>query len=224
MPFFISEKNMVFPHPFLADEDGFLAMCDDLSIDRLLMAYSFGIFPWHIQGQPMWWFYTHPRCILRPEKIRIRKSMRPYFNQNKYRVTYDTNFKSVIDNCQQISRKGQEGTWIIEPLKKSFIQLHEMGYAHSVEVWEEEELVGGLYGLVLGKIFFGESMFAKKSNASKFALISLCNHLQDKQFRMIDCQQVTKHIMSMGAEVLSKEAFFKEINQNLLRKTKPGKW
>ena len=224
MPFFIPDHFMAFPHPYLADEDGFLAMCDDLSVRRLLMAYGFGIFPWHIEGQPMWWFYTHPRCILKPSKVKIQKSMRPYFNQAKYRVSYDTHFTAVINHREQITRKGQAGTWIIEPLKKSFIELHEMGYAHSVEVWEGNELVGGLYGLVIGKVFFGESMFAKRSNASKFALISLCQLLESKDFELIDCQQVTNHIMSMGAEIKSKEEFFEVMNRNLLRDTNLGKW
>jgi len=224
MPFFIPDHFMAFPHPYLADEDGFLAMCDDLSVERLLLAYRFGIFPWHIEGQPMWWFYTHPRCILRLSQVKVSKSMRPYFNQNKYQVTYDQAFEQVINNCEQISRKGQSGTWIIPKLKKSFIELHEMGYAHSVEVWEGDDLVGGLYGLAIGKIFFGESMFAKKSNASKFGLISLCQFLLTREFELIDCQQVTNHILSLGAETMSKEEFFEVIKGNLMKETDVGKW
>ena len=224
MPFYIPKHYPFFPHPLLADDYGFLAQCDDLSPERLLLAYHFGIFPWYMENQPLWWFYTHPRCVLFPEKVKVSKSMRPYFNQSKYHVTYDTCFEEVINACQSIKRKDQESTWLIPELKRSMINLHQMGYAHSVEVWEEGELVGGLYGLALGKIFFGDSMFAKKSNASKFGLISLCQLLISKGFAMIDCQQETDHIMSMGAEIISKELFYDHIRSNLLEITENKPW
>ena len=215
---------MFFPHPYLADGDGFLAMCDDISVERLLLAYQFGIFPWYIEGQPMWWFYTYPRCVLLPSQVKISKSMRSYFNQNKFTVTFDTHFDTIISNCQQVSRKGQSGTWITEDLKVSFNKLHKLGYAHSVEVWENDKLVGGLYGMALGKIFFGESMFAKKSNASKFALIYLCHILEEKGFRLIDCQQVTNHILRLGATTYSKEEFYTCLQENLKERNNLERW
>jgi leucyl/phenylalanyl-tRNA--protein transferase len=150
--------------------------------------------------------------------------MRSYLNQEKYTISYDQSFSDVITACQSINRKGQDSTWIIPELKSSMIELHEMGYAHSVEVWDGDDLVGGLYGLALGRMFFGESMFARKSNASKFALIKLCQRLTKEGFTMIDCQQETAHTISMGAEMLSKESFYKVIKNNLLENTRVGKW
>lgn len=224
MPFYIPNHYQFFPHPLLADEYGFLAQCDDLSPERLLLAYQFGIFPWYMPDQPLWWFFTHPRCVLFPKKVKVAKSMRSYINQNKYQVSYDTCFEEVITACQSIKRKEQGNTWIIPELKSSFIRLHEMGYAHSVEVWDGEELVGGLYGLALGDIFYGESMFARKTNASKFGLIKLCEYLDDQGYQIIDCQQETDHLKRMGAEVLSKGIFYQIIKQNLLIETIPQKW
>lgn len=224
MPFYIPNHYPFFPHPLLADEYGFIAQCDDLSPQRLLLAYHFGIFPWYMEGQPMWWFFTHPRCVLYPEKIKVAKSMRSYINQERFTVSFDRCFEEVISACQSIDRKDQDSTWIIPELKSSMIKLHEMGYAHSVEVWDGEELVGGLYGLALGKIFFGESMFARKSNASKFALIKLSQRLVKAGFTLIDCQQETAHIVSMGAEMISKESFYSIIRTNLLEQTKAAKW
>lgn len=224
MPFYIPNHYYFFPHPLLADDYGFIAQCDDLTPERLLLAYHFGIFPWYMEGQPLWWFFTHPRCVLFPDKVKIAKSMRSYINQEKYTVTFDTCFERVITNCQTIKRADEASTWLIPELKESMIELHYMGYAHSVEVWEGNELVGGLYGLALGKIFYGDSMFSKKSNASKFALIKLCQYLSKKGFTLIDCQQETDHIMSMGAEILSKNKFYDYIKMNLLEPTEANSW
>ena len=211
---------MIFPHPFQAESDGLLAYGGDLSASTLLTAYQWGIFPWYSHPPILWWF-TSPRCVLKPENVKISKSMRSYFNQNKFRTTIDTCFEEVISSCAKVKRRGQETTWIGDDIKEAFMHLHGLGYAHSLEVWDDEKLVGGLYGIALGKIFFGESMFSLATNASKFGLISLCQVLQTKGFHLIDCQQVTSHLMSMGAEEMKKEEFLKYLRQNMIE---PNKW
>jgi leucyl/phenylalanyl-tRNA--protein transferase len=150
--------------------------------------------------------------------------MRPYFNQNKFKVTWDQNFEDVIKNCQKIDREDQPGTWITSKMLAAYIQLHKKGYAHSVEVWLENELVGGLYGISLGKVFFGESMFAKVSNASKFGFISLVNQLKQKGFLLIDCQQETKHLESLGANAIKRKDFIDILNDNNIEETYIGSW
>ena len=196
-----------------ADDDGLLAIGGDLTVERLLLAYRYGIFPWYNEPPVMWW-WTHPRCILYPAKVKVSKSMRSYFNQEKYSVSYNQAFDSVITACATHDRPKQMGTWINEGIIDAYIALHELGYAHSVEVWRDEELVGGLYGIGLGDIFFGESMFANASNASKFGFISLCRKLDEIGIKLVDCQQETNHLMSMGAELMSKEEFWKYISVN----------
>ncbi len=224
MAFALPEEVDFFPHPLLVDDDGLLAMGSSLDTDTLLLAYQFGIFPWTSAGQPLFWWYTHPRCVMYPDKLKVSKSMRPYLNSDKYHCTMDTAFKAVIEACRNQSRPGQEGTWLFDELQNVMCQLHEMGHAHSVEVWEGEELVGGLYGLAFGDIFFGESMFARKSNTSKLGFIRLVGHLKANGYKLIDCQQETAHIMSLGAELMSKEAFFSTLKKNILAPRKPGKW
>lgn len=204
---------MYFPHPLSADQDGLLAIGGDLSPERLLLGYRYGIFPWFNELPVMWW-WTHPRCILYTDKVKIAKSMRPYFNQEKFKISYNQNFAEVMRTCASINRADQMGTWINEDMVDAYQQLHQLGYAHSIEVWQENELVGGLYGIGLGKIFYGESMFAKTNNASKFALISLCKRLSTLGIEVIDCQQETAHLKSLGAEMVSKETFWKMIVAN----------
>ena len=204
---------MYFPHPLSADHDGLLAIGGDLTVERLLLSYRYGIFPWYNDPPVMWW-WTYPRCILYPSKVKVSKSMRPYFNQEKYTVSYNTAFESVISACATLDRPEQMGTWINKDIIASYVALHELGYAHSVEVWKGEELVGGLYGIGMGNIFYGESMFANATNASKFGFISLCRKLEDIGIELIDCQQETPHLLSMGAEMMSKEAFWDKISAN----------
>lgn len=224
MPFFISSHIDIFPHPYLADADGFLAICNDLSPRRMLLAYQFGIFPWYSEGTPVYWFFTSPRCVLKPAEVKISKSMRSYFNQEKFQLSFDTVFHDVLIQCRDIPRHGQAGTWLTEDLMQSLLQLHAMGYAHSVEVWENGQLVGGLYGMAIGKIFYGESMFAHKANASKFGFISLCQALEQRGFQLIDCQQETQHLLSMGAYTIPKEAFLAELKANIFRTTQNHSW
>lgn len=204
-----------FPHPNSANEDGLLAVGGDLNPDRLLLAYQCGIFPWYNEDPILWWF-THPRCVLFPSKIKVAKSMNSYFNQKKFKVSYNCCFDQVIRNCQSTDRPEQEGTWINNDIIASYTQLHKQGYAHSVEVWSDKELVGGLYGIAIGKIFYGESMFSFANNASKFGFISLVRLLQLKKFKLIDCQQETQHLKSMGAELISKDSFWRYLKNNML--------
>ena len=224
MAYFLPPGVEFFPHPLKTDEDGLLAMGASIDADTLLLAYQFGIFPWSNEGEPTFWYYTHPRCVLYPTDVRVTKSMRPYLNGNRFRWSLDTAFPQVIRNCKQIKRNGQNGTWLYDRLEDTFLELHQLGLAHSVEVWEGEELVGGLYGLALGNIFFGESMFAKVSNASKYGFIQLCRWLDKHGFTMVDCQQRTQHMLSMGAETISKEAFMKRLRFNVFESTKLGPW
>jgi leucyl/phenylalanyl-tRNA--protein transferase len=214
---------MIFPHPFQSDEDGLLAFGGDLTPSTLVTAYRWGIFPWYSNPPILWWF-TNPRCIIYPSKVKISKSMRSYFNQNKFQVTVDSCFKKVLDQCAQIPRKDQASTWISKDMISAYSLLFQQGYAHSIEVWYNEELVGGLYGLSIGKIFYGESMFSKMSNASKFGFIVLCRYLEKQGCLLIDCQQETEHLKSMGAESISKEKFISHLKTNMRHKDLSINW
>ena len=225
MPIFmLSEDNIAFPNPLQASEEGILAIGGDLSPARLLMAYNNGIFPWFNEEDPILWWSPDPRFVLFPEELKVSKSMRPYFNQKKFDWTLDTEFRTVILNCQQSIRRGQYGTWITEDMLEAYCHLHELGYAHSVEVWKEGDLVGGLYGIALGKCFFGESMFTHEKNASKFGFISLVRLLTQKGFNLIDCQQETRHLSSLGAKSISREQFLSLLHDNRKEKTYVGNW
>ncbi len=214
----------IFPHPLSADAHGVLAFGGDLHVDRLKLAYQFGIFPWYNEGEPIIWWAPRKRFVIYPDQVKVSKSMRSYFNQNRFRVTTDRAFEKVIRACKTTKRGGQEGTWITDKLEQSFIQLHGLGYAHSVEVWEKEELIGGLYGMSLGKCFYGESMFSLKSNASKFGFISLCNVLKEKSFWLIDCQIENPHLKSLGGVDMSNESFHELMLRNLFEPTTTEKW
>lgn len=217
-------EQYIFPHPSLADDEGLLAIGGDLTTARLICAYSSGIFPWYSEGQPILWWSPDPRCIIYPSDIHISKSMRSYFKQNKYQITIDQAFANVINHCKKTTRIGQDGTWITEEMQAAYIRLHEEGIAHSVEVWEKDQLVGGLYGVSVGKIFSGESMFSLKSNASKFALITLAKILQKLGFHCIDCQMETEHLMRMGAINIKREEFFCLLKENALEQSMRGSW
>jgi leucyl/phenylalanyl-tRNA--protein transferase len=219
------KTDIWFPDVEESTVEGIVAVGGDLSVERLILAYSRGIFPWYSSDRsPILWWSPDPRFVLFPENLIVSKSMRPYFNQNKFKVTWDQNFEDVIKNCQKIDREDQPGTWITSTMLAAYIQLHKKGYAHSVEVWLENELVGGLYGISLGKVFFGESMFAKVSNASKFGFISLVNQLKQKGFLLIDCQQETKHLESLGANAIKRKDFIDILNDNNIEETYIGSW
>lgn len=226
MPIFrLQEDEIAFPHPELADRNGILAVGGDLSPERLLLAYEWGIFPWFNPNEPILWWSPDPRFVLFPDELRVSKSMRPYFNQQKFSVTFDTKFETVIRACQQIERdKQMGGTWITEAMVQAYCKLHELGYAHSVEVWEENEMVGGLYGISLGKVFFGESMFTEVSNASKFGFITLVQKLTRLGFTLIDCQQKTRHLASLGARSIDRALFLQYLEKNADENTLVGKW
>ena len=205
MIFRLPEDELIFPNPALSEEDGLLAIGGDLSLDRLLLAYSNGIFPWFSEGEPILWYAPHKRCVIYPDKIKISKSMKKVMRDEIFKITIDKAFTEVIHNCASTPREGQEGTWITNEMQDAYVNLHEHGFAHSVEVWLNEKLVGGLYGLKINRVFCGESMFSHVSNASKAALIFLSNTDID----IIDCQLPNDHLMSLGAELIPQAAFMK---------------
>ncbi|MFZ1751937.1 MAG: leucyl/phenylalanyl-tRNA--protein transferase [Saprospiraceae bacterium] len=214
--FYNLNHELTFPHPESVKPSGILAIQGDLTVERLLLAYHYGIFPWYNPSDPIIWWCPKPRFVIYPDKIKVAKSMKSYFNQNKYQVTYDQHFAEVMRFCQFAPRHDQDGTWINDQLVESYTQLNKMGFARSVEVWDGDDLVGGLYGVVLGKIFFGESMFSLKSNASKFGFISLAKKLFEDGFYVIDCQQPNPFLTSLGGEFISGELFQSYLHKNRL--------
>ena len=207
MSIFRLSKNLDFPPAWLARSDGLLCIGGDLSPQRLLLAYENGIFPWFSKDEPFLWWSPDPRLILLPENIKISKSLNKKIKKNMYSVTMDTAFEQTILSCAKPRKKEYAGTWIVDEMIDSYTKLHTLGYAHSIETWRENKLVGGLYGVCLGKIFFGESMFSFESDASKIALVALSNHLKNQNFDLIDCQVTTEHLLSMGAIEISRNSF-----------------
>ncbi len=220
---FLSEE-LVFPAIHLADEHGILALGGDLSPERLLLAYQSGIFPWYSQGEPIIWWSPDPRFVLYPAEIKVSKSMRQVFRKQVFEVSFDQNFEEVIKQCSKIKREGQYGTWITDEMQAAYTTLHQLGYAHSVEVWKEGQLVGGLYGVSLGRCFFGESMFSYESNASKTGFITLVQKLLAHDFKLIDCQVHTQHLESLGAVHISREEFINTVKDALQYPTQIGNW
>lgn len=202
-------KALYFPPVDEASYEGVLAVGGDLSTERLLLAYRNGIFPWFNEDDPILWWAPPERMVVVPSLYKVSKSIRNLLNQNKFQVTFNQNFKEVITHCQQIERTGQEGTWISDDIIASYTKLHEMGLAQSVEVWQNEELVGGLYGIDLGHIFCGESMFSKVPNASKIAFVTLIQHLKENNYKLLDCQVHNDHLEKLGAIEISREVFMK---------------
>ena len=210
---YLLDDKLTFPHPSLANEDGILAVGGELNVDRLLLAYRNGIFPWFEEGEVIVWWSPNPRMVLYPDNLRVSKSMRKIIRQKQFTVTFDKAFDEVIENCKTIYRPDQGGTWITSEMKKAYSELHNKGIAHSVEVWEGEELVGGLYGVNVGKVFCGESMFSKKSNTSKLAFITLTQELSNQNYFMVDCQMYTDHLASLGAEEIDRDKFLSDLNR-----------
>nr|WP_252737264.1 leucyl/phenylalanyl-tRNA--protein transferase [Zobellia galactanivorans] len=198
---------MVFPPVEYAQDDGLLAAGGDLSVERLLLAYKSGIFPWFNTDALLLWWSPDPRMVLRPKDVKISKSMRKVLRDDRFKLTKNQSFEAVIEACSSIEREGQDGTWITDKMKRAYLQLHEKGYATSYEVWENDRLVGGLYGVDLGTVFCGESMFSKVSNASKFAFIKMAQELEAKNYRLIDCQIYTSHLESLGAQEIPRSEF-----------------
>jgi leucyl/phenylalanyl-tRNA--protein transferase len=225
MPVFrLDPKELTFPAPYLAERGGLLAIGGDLSPERLILAYQNGIFPWFEDEGVFYWYSPDPRCVVFPDELKVHKSMNSIFNQHKFRYSLDTQFETVMRNCSGTPREGQDGSWITDAFIRGYNQLHEMGIAHSVEVWEEERLVGGLYGISLGKIFYGESMFSHVPNASKAGFIHFARALKNTGYRLIDCQQETNHLLSLGARSISRELFLEYLLQNYYERTLAGKW
>lgn len=224
MPVYQLDDSLWFPDPAYAWNDGILAIGGDLSVNRLILAYRMGIFPWFNEGEPILWWSPNPRYVIFPKQLKVSKSMRRVLRNNIFEVTYDTEFRAVITACRDTRRDGQFGTWITADMVEAYCALHEAGFAHSVEVRQEGELVGGLYGIALGKFFFGESMFAKVSNASKTGFIELVRNLEAKGFELIDCQQGTPHLISLGAEPISRNDFLQRLTTINAENTFKGKW
>lgn len=200
-------KDLVFPAVTEADQDGFLAIGGDLTPERLLLAYKSGIFPWFEDGDPILWWSPNPRMVLFFEDLVVSKSMRNILNRNTFKVTFNQDFREVISNCQKIKRDGQKGTWITNDMIEAYCKLNELGIAKSVEVWQDDEIVGGLYGVDLGTIFCGESMFSKVANASKVAFIHWSQHLKANNYKLLDCQIYNPHLESLGCREIARDQF-----------------
>jgi leucyl/phenylalanyl-tRNA--protein transferase len=212
MSIFILNSELVFPPVELSEPDGLLAVGGDLSTERLLVAYRQGIFPWY-EGQHILWWCPDPRFVLFPGALRESKSMKQLFKRSAFDFRIDTAFADVIGNCKAVARRGQEGTWISDEVKAAYTQLFAAGVAHSAEAWLDGQLVGGLYGIRIGKVFFGESMFSKVSNASKYAFIRYVQHLKEEGVELIDCQVYTEHLESLGAEMIPRIDFIARLQQ-----------
>jgi leucyl/phenylalanyl-tRNA---protein transferase len=224
MPIFRLLDEAVFPPPDYADPSGLIAVGGDLSSERLLEAYRLGIFPWYSEDQPILWWSPDPRFVLELEDFHVSRSLRKTLRKRIFQVTLDRAFEEVITACAAVPREGQNGTWITPEMQEAYIHLHGLGYAHSVETWLEGDLVGGLYGVSLGKGFFGESMFHRKTDASKVALTVLVEKLKSWKFHFIDAQMSTDHMKSLGAKEISRRIFLKQLRSALRHPTKRGKW
>ncbi|MCC9072922.1 leucyl/phenylalanyl-tRNA--protein transferase [Flavobacterium sp. F-65] len=198
---------LFFPPVSEANYEGVLAIGGDLSTKRLQLAYRSGIFPWFNEGEPIIWWSPDPRMVLFLDELIVSKSMRNILNRNNFKVTFNQSFRDVISNCQKIKRDGQNGTWISNNMIDAYCKLHEMGFAKSIEVWQNDELVGGLYGVDLGHVFCGESMFSKVSNASKIAFIALVEYLKRGNYKLLDCQVYNEHLESLGCREIDRKEF-----------------
>lgn len=200
-------KELKFPPVEMASTEGILAFGGDLTPDRLILAYESGIFPWYNEGEPIIWYCPDFRMVLFPNELRISKSMKRFRLKSSFRITWNNDFEQVINQCQNAPRQDQNGTWITEEMKEAYIRLHQLGFAKSVEVWDKDDLVGGLYGIDLGNVFCGESMFSKKANTSKLAFIYLVEALREKNYKIVDCQVYTTHLESLGAREIPRKEF-----------------
>jgi leucyl/phenylalanyl-tRNA--protein transferase len=224
MPIFELGEELIFPPPHLASTDGLLAVGGDLSPERLLLAYSMGIFPWFAKGEPILWWSPAPRCILELDRLKISKRLHRTLKKGLFSVTMDTAFERIITGCAGVIRHHEQSTWITPEMITAYIKMHELGFAHSVECWQDGKLGGGLYGLAIGGIFFGESMFSTIADSSKAALFFLVNQLKKWNFDFIDCQVVNDHLLRMGAGEISREEFRKRLSAGLQKRTKQGIW
>lgn len=224
MPVYQLIEDPVFPHPSVAEADGLLAFGGSLSPEWLVTAYSQGIFPWYSEGQPVLWWSPDPRMVLFPDEFKRHKNLRRVVEQQKFEVRFDHDFPAVIELCSRVPRKGQFDTWITDDMKKAYVNLHRLGYCHSVETYYNGKLAGGLYGVSLGGTFFGESMFHLVTDASKVALWHLVDFCLSNQFDMIDVQQETSHLKSLGATPLPRKDFLTLLQKSMTKPTIKGKW
>lgn len=225
MPVFRLPDQLIFPEPELSRKDGLLAVGGDLSIERLVLAYRMGIFPWYAKGDPILWWSPDPRLVLYPDALHISRSLMKTLKHRCFAVTLDRDFARVIEACAAAPREKQRGTWITADMMDAYCRLHEAGFAHSVEIWDQKkELAGGLYGVSLGKCFFGESMFSRKNNASKVGLATLVQLLKKWDFTLIDCQVTTQHLVRLGATEIPRKRFLAELAQALTSPTQKGDW
>ena len=224
MPLYQLTDNLIFPPAELAESNGLLAVGGDLSPERLLLAYSSGIFPWFSEGDPILWWSPSPRLVIFPDEFKIPKRLARLLRQKKFSVTMDRDFRQVISACATIDGREKKGTWITRNMEAAYCRLHDMGYAHSVECWHDEKLAGGLYGISLGGFFFGESMFSRKANGSKVALVSLVKKLLAWDFDLIDCQMKTPHLVQLGAREIPGPEFQKLLAKSMALPTHRGKW
>jgi leucyl/phenylalanyl-tRNA--protein transferase len=224
MPYDDETSAARFPPVSSATEEGIVAAGGNLSPGVLLSAYRQGIFPWFSEGDPILWWSPDPRCVLFPKEIHISRSMRKLLARGRFGASLDTRFDEVITSCSTVPRRGQDGTWITAEMRHAYRDLHRLGYAHSIEVWDSRLLVGGLYGVSMGSFFFGESMFSKVANASKAALIMLSRFLEEHGFDLLDCQVYSPHLERMGARLISREEFMNRLSEALKNKTIRGSW
>ena len=224
MPVYRLSQDLVFPSPHLASREGLLAVGGDLSVKRLLLAYSLGIFPWYSEGDPILWWSPEPRLVLYPDEFKVSRSLNKVIKRGVFEVTMDRAFEKVITECARVRLENQEGTWIVDEMVSAYCRLHASGFAHSVEAWRDGRLAGGLYGVSLGKCFFGESMFTRVTNASKVALVALVKYLKAIGFALIDCQIATAHLKRFGAREISRARFLDELDKALDAPTLKGKW
>jgi leucyl/phenylalanyl-tRNA--protein transferase len=218
------EDDTPFPPVDSADQHGILALGGDLTVERLLNAYSHAIFPWYDEDQPVIWWSPDPRFVLFPEKLRVSKSMRQVIKRGIFEIRFDTAFREVISSCAETPRRHERGTWITPDMLKAYCMLHENGYAHSVEAWRDGKLAGGLYGVSLGSMFFGESMFTREANASKAAFITLVTKLINHGFSLVDSQVHTNHLESLGAEEIPRTEYLEHLSLGLSQPTLKGNW
>ncbi|MDC0077816.1 MAG: leucyl/phenylalanyl-tRNA--protein transferase [SAR324 cluster bacterium] len=214
----------LFPPTEEAEDDGLLAIGGDLTKERLLAAYNRGIFPWYEVGQPILWWSPDPRLILIPEELRISRSLRKVLRKQQFEIRFDTAFQQVIKACADVRTEQGEGTWIIPEMQQAYTELHQEGFAHSVESWRDGKLAGGLYGISLGQCFFGESMFSTSNDSSKVALVALAEFSREVGIKMIDCQMSTAHLLSLGAKEIRREVFLKKLKIHLEQPTLKGSW
>jgi leucyl/phenylalanyl-tRNA---protein transferase len=223
VPIFRLDERLVFPPPEAA-EDGLLAIGGDLTPERLVLAYASGIFPWYSKGQPILWHSPDPRMVLRPEDLRVPRSLRRTMKKGAFRLTLDVAFADVVEACAVTKRPAQSSTWITPEMKRAYIELHRRGFAHSAEAWSGSRLVGGLYGVSLGAAFFGESMFARSPDASKSAFVALVTQLARWGITLIDSQVYTDHVARFGATEWPRRLYLRALKEALRRPTRQGKW